>query len=137
MRRLWLPMILTLSLAGCKSSEVQEGTQAEASTNYAAEYSKGKEARAWIGSGTNHMFEASDETCKEVIEELYKLGATEVRVTDGDKLDESSQGEIAATLMAKLPADPAKRKALFEFEKENAEDADTNQKRDYIEIVFD
>lgn len=129
-------MAVAVALLGCASSPTTQ-EEVEAPHDYAAEFAKGKEARAWMATGRNHMFEASDEVCNEVIAELYRLGAEEVRVTDGDKLDEDSSGEIAATLMAKLPSDAAKRKALFEYEKENSEFADESQKREFVEIVFD
>jgi uncharacterized protein YceK len=136
MKQVALALAILGLLVGCASVSVNSDTTTE-TTDYANSFAKGKEARAWMATGTNHMFEASDEVCKKTIEELYALGAVEVRVTDGDKLTDESKGETAATLMAKLPSDPAKRKALFDYEAQSTEDADKDQKRDYVEVVFD
>lgn len=127
----------TIALIGCSSDFASSQEEGAAVADYSSVFDQGKEARAWMSTGSNHMFEASDVHCNSVIAELYKLGAVEVRVVDGDKMTEESAGEIAATLMAKLPADAAKRKALFDYEKELMEDVDKDQKREFVEIVFD
>lgn len=138
MKRLLIACVLGAVIFGCSPAGTGPSEADAAETvDYAGAFVKGQEARAWMSSGSNHMFEASDETCKKVIEELYGLGAVEVRVTDASKVSEESPGEIAATLMAKLPADPAKRQALFDYEKEAMADTDSDTKRDYVEIVFD
>lgn len=137
MKRVFMACSLALLLFGCAPSGAGPSDTETETVDYAASFAKGQEARAWMSTGKNHMFEAPDEVCNKTIEDLYGLGAVEVRVTDASKLDDESPGETAATLTAKLPADAAKRKALFAYEAENTEDADKDQKRDYIEIVFD
>lgn len=137
MKRVVLASALVLVLFGCAPSGGGSSETVTETVDYAGSFAKGQEARAWMATGKNHMFEAPDEVCNKTIEDLYGLGAVEVRVTDASKMEDGSPGETAATLTAKLPADPDKRKALFAYEAENTEDADKDQKRDYVEVVFD
>jgi hypothetical protein len=136
MRNLLLALLVAMSIGACSAPNEDSDASASEASRMARDFETGKEARAWLATGRNHMFEASDQVCREVIEDLYRAGALEVRVIDGSKTEDGS-GEIASTLMAKLPGDAAKRKALFDYEADHTEDAEAGTERDYVEIVFD
>jgi hypothetical protein len=132
-----------MSISGCKPNpEGASGqTDSEPTAEIAANYAKGAEARSWLADPNHGMFEAGKEATLKLVDALYAAGAEGVRVTDASKLDKSSPMEVAATLVYKLPPDPAMRSSVIKVHNETFElegdDLEADKGQDYGEIVLD
>lgn len=146
LRRLFAITVIGLAVAGClgppeESAAVEESgvkTAAQLDAELAADFAKGPEARAWLSQDNTAFFEISKEDALRLVDSLYSAGAVKVVIADNDRLTEESKVEIAATVIAELPTEPAKRKAVFAVEKDWAEfdpEKDIGQK--YLQIVTD
>ena len=142
-RFLFAVCLLFASISGCKSEpEGASGqTGSEPTADLAANYAKGAEARSWLADPNHGMFEGSKEATLKLVDTLYAAGAEGVRVTDASKLDESSTTEVAATLIYKLPSDPARRLSVIKVHNETfeleGEDLEADKGQGYGEIVLD
>jgi hypothetical protein len=121
------------ALSGCarKISDIPEPSEVSVQVSQEMEkaFAEGREARVWLATPGNVLFEMGNETGREWTEKLYAAGADVVKVCDADKIDEGSAGEISATLAIGIPGDSAKRKTLFVVlnELEEATDHETSK----------
>jgi hypothetical protein len=110
----------------------------------ATDYSNGVEARQWLQDqhhAHHAMFEAGKEETLKLVGDLYGAGAEGVRVTDATKLDEGAEGELASTLVYKLPGNVSKRAAVMKVHNDTLELEGEERIKDsgqaYDEIVID
>jgi len=93
------------------------------------------EARQWLAENeTRNLGEFAPEYARELIEEGYKLGAIKITAVD-------IQGETTDCLIVELPQQVAKRKRIFEWNNESAQDSGFDPTEDWgqgeLFIFFD
>ena len=96
------------------------------------------EAREWLRRPTALGWKVSVNEMRTMADELYAAGATRVYVTG---IEEFQGREIAAILVAELPASEAGRRSLFAWESTFAKATEAEPARDvgqkYLKIVLD
>lgn len=72
-------------------------------------FDRGQEARAWLATPGNSLFEMGNDEGKKWVEKFYAAGAPSVRICDASKLTEESKGEIAALIGIGFPTGKEER----------------------------
>ncbi|MCS6897214.1 MAG: hypothetical protein NZM29_04510 [Nitrospira sp.] len=104
---------------------------------------RSQEARTWLEGGppgSRTLGEAGDpEESRELVEELYRLGAE--RVTAVDIMQYESGEENTGTLVITLPDDPVRRAALFarcgELAREQGFDPEDDLGQKHLLVMLD
>jgi hypothetical protein len=118
LRHYSFPLVLLVAVAGCKKKDPAKEAADHDDKICDEELAgpKHAEAREWCGASqdTHLGFKVGRDQMLEITEDFYRAGADMVYVVG---ISELNGGQIAAELAVILPADPAKRAAVFDAEK--------------------
>lgn len=139
-------VLLVLTVSGCPSKGGSGGSSSsgkKAKLTADAEIEKllaeGKaEAREWLSKDNHAIFKYGNEATRKLVDELYEAGTLEVVVTGMEKIGD---GELAAIVVAKMPANKDSRaKLLAIYNKLYEEEAEAKLKDEgqkWLEFVLD
>lgn len=139
----WIVLALFswVALSGCRSAETATASDSSsAAAEEATWFANGKEARQWLSTPGNVLFEMGNDTGRQWVERFYAAGATSVRICEADKID-TGPAEISAMIGVGLPTDPNKRKQIWplvnEFEDFTGHDRSTDNGQTHIVFSVD
>lgn len=142
----FFPLVFAL-LLGCSkpSTDASAGSATSEKAQYAKEdaddFAAGKEAKVWMADPNHVFFKVSKETVAKLVIDLYSAGAAEVRIGGLDKVEEMGNKEFGGNLVAKLPDDQTRRKAVFaqlnKIWEEAGDDPTKDEGQQYASLMLD
>ncbi|HRF60319.1 MAG TPA: hypothetical protein PLH94_10470 [Fimbriimonadaceae bacterium] len=129
MKRVLLMLVVVFAVFGC-GVQGTETIVAGPSKEDVASFDTGKEARAWLATPGNGLFEMGNDEGRKWVDRFYAAGAPSVRICDPSKLTEESTGEIAATIGIEFPTGKAERERVLAVVNELEKLADYDLSKD-------
>ncbi len=134
MLRVFILAAFALAGLGCakKTDEIADPTEVSVQVAQEMEkaFAEGREARSWLGTPGNVLFEMGNAEGREWTDRLYAAGATVVKICEADRIAENQTGEISATLGVGFPDSPAKRAELLKVFNQLEEATDNEPSKD-------